>query len=50
MHHLCGERAVRLDAANDGLPGNGLRFVSHVGLMDVALGERLIGVNAFGDG
>ena len=49
MHLGDGERAVRLDAADDRLPGIGLRFVSHAGLMDVALRERLIGVNAFGD-
>src|SRR6202034_1197591 len=50
MHHLGdGERAVRLDAADDRLPGICLRFVSHAGLMEVALRERLIGVDAFGD-
>ena len=40
---------MRLDAADDWLPGVGLRFVSHAGLMEVALRERLIGVDAFGD-
>jgi hypothetical protein len=50
MHHLGdGECAVRLDAADDWLPGIGLRVVGHAGLMGVALRERLIGVNAFGD-
>jgi hypothetical protein len=50
MHHLSDrERAMRLDAADDRLPGIGLRFVSHAGLKDIALRERLIGVNAFGD-
>ncbi len=50
VQHLCnGERTVRLDAADDWLPGIGLRFVSHAGLMEVALRECLIGVDAFGD-
>ena len=50
VQHLCnGERTVRPDAADDWLPGVGLRFVSHAGLMEVALRERLIGVDAFGD-
>jgi hypothetical protein len=44
-----GERAVRVDSADDRLPGLRLRFVGHAGLMDVALRERPIGVDAFGD-
>ena len=49
MHHLGDdERTMRLDAADDWLPGIGLRSASHAGLIGVALQERLIRVNAFG--